>query len=62
MASQTSNQAPRRRVTLGRNSEQVVTGFENLNAGEQAVKLIIDGKMYILRGEKMYDATGKLVK
>ena len=52
----------RRRITLGRNSEQVVTGFENLNAGEQAVKLIIDGKMYILRGEKMYDATGKLVK
>ena len=57
-----SNGAPRRRVTLGKDAEQVVTGVENLNASEQPVKMMIDGKLYILRGEKMFDATGRLVK
>ena len=57
------NPAPgRRRVVLGVHGEQVVTGVENLNASEQPVKMIIDGKLYILRGEKMFDATGRLVK
>lgn len=41
---------------------QVVTGVDGLNVGDQPVKLIIDGQMYILRGDKMYDATGRLVK
>ena len=59
---QTSNPAPRRRVTLGKNAEQVVTGVENLNASEQPVKLLINGQIFILRGEKMFDATGRLVK
>ena len=52
----------RRRVTLGVQGTQVVTGIDNLNAGDQPVKVMIDGQMYILRGEKMYDATGRLVK
>ena len=59
---QTSNPAPRRRVTLGKDAEQVVTGVENLNASEQPVKLLINGQIFILRGEKMFDATGRLVK
>ena len=59
---QTSNPAPRRRVTLGKNAEQVVTGVVNLNASEQPVKLLINGQIFILRGEKMFDATGRLVK
>ena len=59
---QTSNPAPRRRVTLGKNAEQVVTGVENLNASEQPVKLLINGQIFILRGEKLFDATGRLVK
>ena len=42
--------------------KDVVTGFENLNATDKPVKLLIDGNIYILRGEKMYDATGRLVK
>ena len=56
------NPAPRRRVTLGKDAEQVVTGVENLNASEQPVKLLINGQIFILRGEKMFDATGRLVK
>ena len=57
------NPAPgRRRVVLGVHGEQVVTGVENLNASEQPIKLLINGQIFIIRGEKMYDATGKLVK
>ena len=55
-------QAPRRRVAMTVHGEQTATGCENINASETPVKMIIDGQMYILRGEKMYDATGKLVK
>ncbi len=65
LADQPAPAAPapgRRRVTMGVQGEQVVTGVENLNASEQPVKMIIDGKLYILRGEKMFDATGRLVK
>lgn len=52
----------RRRVAMNVNGEQVATGFENLNASEKPVKLMIDGNIYILRGEKLYDTTGRLVK
>jgi len=54
--------APRRRVAMTVNGEQVATGIDALNASDKPVKVIIDGKMYILRGEKMFDATGRLVK
>jgi hypothetical protein len=54
--------APRRRVVMTVHGEQTATGCENINASETPVKMIIDGQLYILRGEKMYDATGKLVK
>jgi hypothetical protein len=37
-------------------------GFENLDASEKPLKVMIDGTLYILRGEKVYDATGRLVK
>ena len=52
----------RRRISMGMAGEQVATGVDNLNASETPMKMIIDGKMYILRGEKLYDATGRLVK
>ena len=54
----------RRRVTLdsGDQAPQITTGLENLHAGDQPVKMLINGKIFILRGEKMYDVTGKLVK
>jgi hypothetical protein len=51
----------RRRVAIGQ-APQVATGMENIDASAQPVKMIIDGQLYILRGEKMYDAQGKLVK
>ena len=56
------NPAPgRKRVVIG-GAPQVATGNENINASETPVKVMIDGQMYILRGEKMYDTTGRLVK
>ena len=59
----TGAQAPgRRRVAMAVNGEQTATGIGELNASETPVKMIINGQMYILRGEKMYDVTGKLVK
>ena len=54
--------APGKRVRAIPMHKDVVTGFENLNATDKPVKLMIDGNIYILRGEKMYDATGRLVK
>ena len=62
-AAQTSNPAPRRRVTLGRNAEQVATGIEDVQGDKvQCTKILINGQLFILRGEKMYDAKGQLVK
>ena len=53
----------RRRLTIsGDQAPTVITGVENLNVGDQPIKVMINGQMYILRGEKMYDATGRLVK
>jgi uncharacterized repeat protein (TIGR02543 family) len=60
---QGSNGAPRRRLVVGGNNvPAVTTGVDNLNVGDQPIKVMIDGQMYILRGDKMYDATGRLVK
>ena len=57
------NPAPgRRRITVGKDGQNAATDVDLLNAAEAPVKMIIDGKMYILRGEKMYDATGRMVK
>ena len=62
----TSATAPapgRRRVSMDVvGAPQVTTGVGELNADETPVKVMINGQMYILRGEKMYDATGRLVK
>ena len=53
----------RRRIVLDVHSEQTATGVENVNdASEQPLKLMINGKMFILRGDKLFDATGRLVK
>ncbi len=52
-----------RRVAMGVNGTNNATGFENAEASEGRVqKVLIDGKIYILRGEKIFDATGRLVK
>ena len=54
----------RRRVSMSAVRE-TPTGLENgeLINGENGVqKVLINGELFILRGEKMYDATGRLVK
>ena len=57
------NPAPgRRRITMVVNGEQVATGIDELNASDKPVKMIINGQLFIIRGEKMYDAKGQLVK
>ena len=52
----------RRRVTMAVYGKDQAQGFENLDASEKPLKVMIDGTLYILRGEKVYDATGRLVK
>ena len=54
--------APRRRVTMTVYNEQTTTDIDALNASETTVKVIIEGKLYIIRGEKMFNANGQLVK
>ena len=54
--------APRRRVGMSVHGEQTTTGIDALNAVEAPVKVMINGQIFILRGEKMYDATGRMVK
>ncbi|MBQ2520249.1 MAG: hypothetical protein II540_03065, partial [Paludibacteraceae bacterium] len=57
------NPAPgRRRVTMGVNGTNTATGVDAIETSEQPMKLLINGQIFILRGEQMYDATGRLVK
>ena len=41
---------------------QTTTGCELINAAEAPAKMMINGQLFILRGDKMYDTTGRLVK
>ena len=52
----------RRRISMSVNDTQTTTGFENAEANEAPRKVMINGELFILRGEKMYDAKGQLVK
>lgn len=54
--------APGRRVVAMPMHKDVTTGMDELNASETPVKVLINGQLYILRGEKMYNANGQLVK
>ena len=54
--------APGRRVKSMPMQKDIATGIDALNASEKPVKMIIDGQLFILRGEQLYDATGRLVK
>ena len=39
------------------------TGVENVQSDNvQSTKVMINGQIFILRGDKMFDVTGKLVK
>lgn len=53
----------RRRVSMSVLSEQVTTGMENTGFESEAPrKVLINGELFIIRGEKMFDAKGQLVK
>jgi hypothetical protein len=54
--------APGRRVRAIPMQPNVATGIDAINANEAPVKMVIDGKMVIIRGEHMFDATGRMVK
>jgi len=56
-----SGQAPGRVRSVPMHQD-TATGMDELNASETPVKMMIDGQLFIIRGEKMYDATGRLVK
>ena len=55
-------QSNRRRVAMGVQGEQVATGIDALNASDKPAKMIINGQLFIIRGEKMYNVNGQLVK
>ena len=53
----------RRRISLVNHAAETATGMENVQGDNvQCTKVLIDGQLFILRGEKMYDAKGQLVK
>lgn len=54
--------APGKTVKRMPMQKDVTTDIDALNASETPVKMMIDGQLFILRGEKLYDATGRLVK
>ena len=60
----TSNPAPGRRyIYMGVNGQNAATGFGEVQGDDQqSTKVLIDGHLFIRRGEKTYDATGRLVK
>lgn len=56
------NAAPGKRVKAMPMQRDAAQGFENIESGDKPMKVMIDGALYILRGENVYDATGRLVK
>ena len=64
-ASQSNSQPnnARRRVTLSMNGTNSATDIDNIFGNDtKAEKVLINGQLFILRGGKMFDATGRLVK
>lgn len=58
-----TNGAPRRRLVMGGNAPAVATDIDNIFDNDTKVqKILINGQLFIIRGEKMYDATGRFVK
>jgi hypothetical protein len=51
-----------RRVSMGMAGQNTATGVDQVEGNNVPTKMIINGQLFILRGEKMYDAQGKLVK
>ena len=58
----TPSPAPGKKVRSMPMRKDQTQGFENIQASDKPVKVVIDGALYILRGENVYDATGRMVK
>ena len=58
------NGAPRRRIAMTVNGTNTATGIDEITNEQSQMtnKVIIDGRLFIIRGEKMYNANGQLVK
>lgn len=53
---------PKHRVRAMPTQSNVATDINAINAFDAPVKMMIDGELFIRRGENLYDATGRLVK
>ena len=53
---------PKHRVRAMPTQSNVATDIDAINASDAPVKMMIDGELFIRRGENLYDATGRLVK
>lgn len=58
----TPSPAPGKKVRSMPMQKDQTQGFENIQASDKPVKVVIDGALYILRGENVYDATGRMIK
>ncbi len=58
----TPNQAPGKNVRSMPMQKDQAQGFENLEDGEKPIKVLIDGQLYILRGENIYNVNGQIVQ
>ena len=54
--------APGKNVRSMPMHKDTATGIDDLNATDAPRKIMIEGQLFILRGEKVFDATGRLVK
>ena len=54
----------RRRVSMSLSGQNTATGLDQITNDQSPItnKVLINGQLFILRGEKLYDATGRLVK
>ena len=59
---ETPAQMPGRQVRSMGLPKDTPTGIDNAEASETPVKKLVNGQLFILRGEKMYNANGQLVK
>ena len=54
----------RRRITMGVNASNTTTGIDEITNNQSGTtnKVIINGRLFIIRGENVYDTTGRMIK
>lgn len=52
---------PAKEVTVAA-TFSIVTALENVDASKKAVKVVIDGQLYIKKGDKLYNALGSMIQ